>query len=193
MKKPANDYLRANNMKAEKIVPKFYSLNELATSLFEKQSEIIDVSPHSIFSRWFHSQNDADVILWMDKNKNVLKQQICIYGQVVHWDIISGIKTGVIMDEETPDKEHEEDFEEIKAKQIIYDARPVKATIEDAKLLLNLMSLLDVSCKAELINNLISNPTASTVDPKEFLKKFGSLGPAKTKTSIVKKLKNLFK
>ena len=46
----------------------------------------------NVGSHWYHSDQDADIYIWLDEVGNVIKQQVNFVGQVVEWNIVEVLK-----------------------------------------------------------------------------------------------------
>jgi hypothetical protein len=97
--------------------PRFFNAEEIGHSLKEVSPLLLKTTHPEITSRWFHSSQDADLFIWFDRNQGVIKQQISFFGQVVEWNIVEGLKTGLVIEEEI--RGHARASE-----MVCFDARP---------------------------------------------------------------------
>jgi hypothetical protein len=148
--------------------PRFFNAEELGKSLKEVATDVIATQgDQKVISRWFHSSKDADLFIWLDSRQNVIKQQLTFFGQVVEWNVIEGVKTGLIVEDETPSN--------IKSSEIVhFDLTPQKAPLEQAKALLGFISALKDDERQLLVTNFTGIGRSTPVDPQEFVERFGA-------------------
>lgn len=147
--------------------PHFFDPAVLGESLKEVATDIINTGDAEVIHRWFHSNKDADFFVWQDKNHNVIKQQITFYGQVVEWNIVEGLKTGLIVEDETRSA--------IKASDIIrFDPTVQKAPVDQAMNLLRHITALNDLERHVFTKNFSAGSTSHKLDPEEFVRRYGS-------------------
>lgn len=147
--------------------PRFFNAEELGGSLKEVATDLITTTHHEVVSRWFHSAKDADLYIWLDKSQNILKQQLSFYGQVVEWNVIEGVKTGLIIEDESHSVG-------LAASEVVrFDSLPQKPPLEQAVELLQHIAALNEDERRELVTNFIKSPMTNTMDPQEFIDRFG--------------------
>src|SRR4051794_6420331 len=115
--------------------PRFFDPVELGKSLKEVATDVIATTHADVVSRWFHSSKDADLFIWMDKNNNIIKQQLSYYGQVVEWNAVEGLKTGHIVTDEARDRKQGSEI-------LRFDEVPQVTSIQQATQLLNNITAL---------------------------------------------------
>lgn len=82
--------------------PRFFDPADLGRSLQEVATDVIATTHHDVISRWFHSAKDADLFLWFERESGeLIKQQLSFYGQVVEWNCVEGLRTGLLIETET--------------------------------------------------------------------------------------------
>lgn len=167
--------------------PRFFNPAELGRSLQEVSTDLLRTDYKDIISRWLHSPNDVDLFIWMDVDRNVIKQQISFYGQVVEWNLIEGVKTGLIVEDGRPGMTD--------AEVVRFDAKAQKGPIRQAIDLLRHIAVLKEDERNLLIRNF-ENPNASTTMPPElFMERFGAIlgarqgKPSKPKLSLWQRFK----
>lgn len=138
------------------------SLIEVSTSSFQEES------PH-LKSRWFHSAWETDLFIWKDLNDQIVKQQVAFYGQVVEWNIIEGLKTGLVS----------EGRRRGGSEIIQFDKTPQAYSVKMAlEVIRHVKDLNDIE-KQQLINNFANPPPGIDLDPEEFMRRYGRSGPSK--------------
>lgn len=147
--------------------PRFFNAQELGKSLKEVATDYVATDGHQVVSRWFHSSQDADLYIWQDTKRNVIKQQLSFYGQVVEWNVLEGVKTGVVV-------EFEDEGRASSSEIVRFDreaqGRPVSQAVE----LLRHVPALSDSDREALTANFVSPITASSLPAGEFVERFGS-------------------
>lgn len=170
--------------------PRFFNAEELGKSLIEVATDVIATSnDQKVISRWFHSTKDTDLFIWLDHKQNVIKQQLTFFGQVVEWNVIEGVKTGLIVEDETPSQ--------VKASEIIqFDSLPQKAPIEQARALLGFITALKEDERQMLSINFTGIARSQAMDPQEFVDRFGAFlarRPELKKPSLWARFLSIFK
>ena len=88
-------------MTAPEARPKYFDAETLGTSLRQLAVDVVKGESTDFMSRWFRSSHaDADLVIWTDSEKRIIKHQLCFFGQVVEWNPISGTRTGLVIEEE---------------------------------------------------------------------------------------------
>lgn len=168
--------------------PRFFNAEELGKSLKEVATDLMATPHKEIISRWFHSAKDADLFIWMDINHNVIKQQLSFYGQVVEWNVVEGVKTGLIIEDESR-------VEGVNSSDVVrFDLKPQKAPVEQALDLLNHITALKEEERQALRLNFEQAQASTTMPPEMFIERFGkylssSEPPPKPKPSLWARVK----
>lgn len=131
--------------------PSLFNAQEIAKSLKEVAVDIIQTEHHEVVSRWFHSNKDADLFIWLDESTRIIKQQITFCGQVVEWNAVQGVRTGFVFEDETRPQQNSTEI-------IRFDGAPIKAAIHQAVEILNSMTQLEHTERQVLVENF-SSPT----------------------------------
>lgn len=173
----------------------------IGKSFIEMELDVIETSKQNVLGRWYHSVNDADLFLWSDENNNIIKQQMIFSGQVVEWNIIDGLKTGLISD-----KEHEntnttvtndtEDITKItreKNKSIKYDKYLQTLAVSQALDIVQSIESLQWVLKEQLQTNYKWGKKLTDMNPLEVANRFGHhIANKNWFSDLVKKIKSLF-
>jgi hypothetical protein len=133
---------------------RFFDAEALGTSLRELGVDVIAGEETDFTSRWFQtaeaSKMDADLVIWSDGKKRIIKHQLCFFGQVVEWNPIHGTRTGFVLEEETSDQE---------ASEIIrYDSRAQINVVNQAVQIVSRIPDLSEKDRADLIFHLRESP-----------------------------------
>lgn len=141
--------------------PSLFNAQEIAKSLKEVAVDIIQTEHHEVVSRWFHSNKDADLFIWLDESMRIIKQQITFCGQVVEWNAVEGVRTGFVFEDETKPQSS--------ASEIIrFDGAPIKAAIQQATEILNGMNQLEQTERQTLVENFLSPTNLRLLSYGEF-------------------------
>lgn len=97
---------------------RFFNPQVYGSTLKEVAVDYLEVENQQITSRWYKSEHDTDLYLWIDEKERIIKQQMNVLGRVVEWNMLDGIKTGVIVETEMETGKPESSDE------IRFDSRP---------------------------------------------------------------------
>jgi hypothetical protein len=175
---------------SQKTLPQFFSAADLGKSFREVATNVIRTENQDILNRWYHSAKDADLFVWFDSQKNIIKQQLSFYGQAIEWNVIEGTRTGCVLEEDGPDDDavHKRRSSDV----IQFDQDPQNASLKQALDLLNHITVLRDDERRELVDNFSRRKTVHNMDPGEFVRRFGgSLNQRPSaKKSLLAKLLN---
>ena len=178
-KKSKKKKVQENRPVSSEIV-RVFNAKEIGASLKEVAVEITQSDGQNIESRWFHSQNDADVFIWKDQNKKLIKHQVTFLGQVVEWDVFDGLKTGVIIDDESSDKTSGSPL-------IKFDAELQPQTVWQGIEIMQEMTALKPDDRREIIDCYALIPGIENVFTDATLRSELKVGPL---TSLINKIAN---
>lgn len=148
--------------------PLIFDAEALGLTMRELAIDITQGEQTEFLSRWFHSpRNEADLFIWLDGQKRIIKQQLCFFGQVVEWNPFVGTRTGVIIEQEilspvAPDtrtSSHSSHHSDDSIAEIIHFDRKVQtAAVEQAIMILSAVPELAQEDRLVLIHNLRQSP-----------------------------------
>lgn len=134
---------------------KIYDVAQLALSFQEVAIDVVRGETTEFLSRWYRaSRGEADLTIWWDGDKRVVKQQLCVYGQVIEWSPIHGTRTGLVIEHEASGESDGETASEI----VRYDAKISDASVSQAVELLQAIEAIGVSDRALLVYNFRVSP-----------------------------------
>lgn len=108
-------------------------------------------------SHWFRSRSgEADLVIWMDGEKRIIKHQLCFFGQVVEWSPIYGTRTGFVIEEELG-LGASADSSDV-AEHIHFDRHVQRGVVQQAIRLLSSVPELNESDRKAMIFNLRESP-----------------------------------
>ncbi len=128
-----------------------FDASYLARSFQEIAIDVVQGEKTEFLSRWYRAaKGDADLTIWWDGDKRVVKQQLCLYGQVVEWNPIHGTRTGLIVEHESVG----EDLSEI----IRFDRKAERASVDQAIRFVGHLGVLNEPDRALLAYNFRASP-----------------------------------
>jgi hypothetical protein len=147
--------------------PQFFDSAALGKSLREVAQEVLPKGQVNVVSRWFHGHKECDLFIWSDLDGNILKQQLSFFGQIIEWNVIEGLKTGLVIEEEGHN-------EQMGGSEIVrFDERPQMKPVEQAIELLNHMTALKDIERQHLLRNFADPKAGTNLPPEEFILRFG--------------------
>lgn len=171
-------------MSEAKKIPVYLDIREAGLSLEEVAVDLIRTDDQELTSHWYHSPLDVDLYVWMDAKKNVIKQQISILGQICEWNLIDGVKTGYVLEDEKDDSEA--------TTSISYDMEIQKTSLNQTVELLFYAEVLPQAFRNILIQNFAKNPVIDKMAPEEVLSRYGDK-PVSNRANLANFIKKLFK
>ena len=134
-----------------------FNAKDLGLSLREVAVDVMRKEQNEVESRWFHSLKDVDLFIWKDHRQRIIKQQVTYYGQLVEWNPIEGVRTGLIIEDETRDTRGIEGSSNgVKGSVLIrYDVEPQKHAIEQGAEIIGYVPGLAEDLRQALVSNLL--------------------------------------
>jgi len=152
---------------------------KIGASLQEVDISFSGREDHKLTTKWYHAPGvDADALIWMDHRENIIKQQINISGVVVEWNVLDGLRTGVIIEQELKESET--------SQSIRYDENSNNHNLEMAIRLVRNIPALDEATRVMLLTNFEKPDSFKTLSPQEILFRYGRL-PQGTQLSLVQR------
>ena len=151
----------------------FFNSKTIGKSLKEVAVDLIQTNHEDIVSRWYHSDHETDLFTWVDKGHNVIKQQLCFNGQVVEWNCLEGLRTGVIIEADLEALKLGQDDEKVqKSESIQFDVNPHMRTVEMALAIIEHVEVED-TLRKQMTDNFKNPKDIKNMAPEEFVKRFG--------------------
>lgn len=148
-------------------VPLYFDAKVLGKGLHEVSNEILKTEKSDVKSRWFTGEDGADFFTWQDLSGNFIKAQFTYCGQVFEWNVVSGVRTGVIVEEEPVEVG-------IKSSEVIrYDSEKMDQTVQDAVALIGHLVAMEEIERDDLLKSIHSNKTIDSMSHEEFWSKYG--------------------
>ncbi len=151
---------------------KFFNSKTIGKSLKEVAVDLIQTSSDDVVSRWYHSEQSADLFTWVDKGENVIKQQLSFHGQVVEWNCLEGIKTGLIIEADVEGVKSLKPEDDPVSETIKFDDKPHVQSVDLALDILQYVLVAD-PLRLQLIGNFQEPQDIKNMSSEEFVKRFG--------------------
>jgi hypothetical protein len=164
----------------------FFDPKGLGRKMREISVDVIRTEKQNVTSRWFHAK-DADLFIWQDEKSHVIKQQVSFSGLIIEWNVVDGLKTGVLIEEEQDDKQGIPGSEVIR-----FDATISQNSIQQALQLLSAIEVVEVGLQKILIHNFEHSPSLDTMSSHEIFKNYEYLRGEKI-AGFWERLKAIFK
>jgi hypothetical protein len=148
--------------------PTYYDPIKIAATFAEISTDIIKTESENVTNRWFQGISGSDLLIWTDESQNIIKQQIIFCGQVAEWNILDGIKTGYVLEEETQG-ENLPSSETIK-----YDSSVQGASVQIALELLKNISVIEEHVRVLLIQHFEKPHSIQSLTSEELVKRYGN-------------------
>ncbi len=127
-----------------------FSAARLGEAVKQVGVDYISVDQHRVETKWFRSGEDVDLVVWTDMAGTIIKQQLTFFGQVLEWNLVDGLKTGLIVEEETGQQESPA------SEMVRYDlVRPLDATVQQGVELLSSIACLSPQLRDGLVQNVV--------------------------------------
>jgi hypothetical protein len=160
---------------SEKVLSHFFNGKSIGKSLKEMAVDLIKTETEDVVSRWYHAPS-TDLFTWTDRGNNIIKQQLHFNGQVVEWNCLEGIKTGLVIEAELglkPTYNAEGKMEKDRVSESIqFDTNPMYNCVELALEILENTGF-ENEIRVQLIGNFKDPQNITTMDPQNFLDRFG--------------------
>ena len=129
--------MSAKNNESSKLNYEFFNGKTVGRGLKEVAVDLIKTENEDLVSRWYHGTTGADLFTWADRRNNIIKQQLNFNGQVVEWNCLEGIKTGVVIEQDmenepkndTKKKSGKEEIQVKASETIKFDPKPQSDSI----------------------------------------------------------------
>lgn len=150
--------MQSSNSDTSKPTPLFLDLVKVGSALKEVGVDYQEIESRQVETRWFRDQlSETDVFVWMNKDRKMIKQQVSVMGLLTEWNVLDGVRTGVILESElcaqdlmqsglTPDNTASE--------SIHFDKNPQQRTLDISISILKNMTCVEVELKDLMIRQL---------------------------------------
>lgn len=156
---------------------RLFDLVYLAESFQEVAIDVIRCESTDFLSRWYRaSKGEADLTIWWDGEKRVVKQQLCLYGQVVEWNPIHGTRTGMVVEREARGAEPGAIGNEAASEIIHFDSKCQTMSIQQAVDFIGLISVIQAEDRSLLAYNFRESPRLHKNARERALKTWAPIG-----------------
>jgi hypothetical protein len=147
-------------------VPAVFLPEKAGESLRKVSVDLLEIEEQKISSYWYHGEEGIDLFIWKDQKGNIIKQQLSYVGQIIEWNLLEGLKTGVIVEEEL-------DGAAAKAsEQIIFDDSPQKNAVSIAVAVLQHITCVDEAEKNLIVQNMTEQRSLKEMSLREVLERY---------------------
>lgn len=182
---------------SEKILSHFFSGKNIGKNLKEVSVDLVKTETEDVVSRWYHAPS-TDLFTWTDRGHNIIKQQLHFNGQVVEWNCLEGIKTGLVIEADLglkPTYNAEGKLEKDRVSQSIkFDRDPMNNCVELALEIIENVEF-EKPVQAQLLSNFRNPQSITSMDPQHFLDRFGMAlkGARRPGETVLSRFKKLLK
>jgi len=138
------------------------SIKTMAENIAFVSFDVIQFRDNEMRSHWYRYR-EIDLYYFQTLNGDLAKLHISIFGQVIEWNQLDGIRTGLLIEEES-----EAGVSEI----VQYDARTNRASVEQALEVLRHAVKIEAPQRAKLIACLNTGSAGVSHGWRAFLKRF---------------------
>jgi hypothetical protein len=133
-----------------KVLPTYLNLQKIGASLKEVGSDYLKVESREVETKWFRdTSGEIDVFIWFNKEKKIIKQQVCIMGQIAEWNMVEGNKTGMLIEDEI-NKEDVKD-QQTASERIVFDNVVQVSTLLTSISMVKNMDCLEEDLKRKVV------------------------------------------
>ncbi|MES2964556.1 MAG: hypothetical protein V4760_11750 [Bdellovibrionota bacterium] len=134
-------------------LPSVFDAVALGSSFEEVAVDVLRAEKTEFLSRWFRAtRGEADLTIWIDGEKRIVKHQLSFFGQVVEWNPIHGTRTGLIVEEESASSDDQA------AEIIRFDKKAQSFAVTQAIGVLSHVRQLGEEERSVLVYNLRESP-----------------------------------
>jgi hypothetical protein len=144
-----------------------YSPERIGISMEVVGTDFVKLQEKEIQTQWFRShETETDIIIWYDPDGKIIKQQINHMGVVVEWNVLEGVRTGILFDVEihpaTKKTQTEEEATEAVSESVQYDKTPQKQSLFTATEIIKHSKCIGQGLKLSLFKNFSQVSTEPT-------------------------------
>lgn len=140
-----------------KVAPIYLDPAKVGASLIEVGVDYQEIESREVQTRWFRGQSsETDVFVWMNRDLKIIKQQISFMGLVAEWNILDGVRTGMILESEMNSKDLLENGltpDDTASEVIHFDKNTQKRTLDISMSILKNMTCVETELKALMLKN----------------------------------------
>lgn len=88
----------AKKIQAQLGYPFYFNAEMAGASLKRVAVDTLHSRGQQIESWLYQNDQGVDLLIWINSDKKIIKQRFNIFGQVVEWNVVEGVKTGMTVD-----------------------------------------------------------------------------------------------
>jgi hypothetical protein len=161
-------------------IPLYFQPERVGAALKEVEVRYSGEGAQRIETRWFRGPDEVEIFIWTDSRGGVIKQQFNVSGAVVEWNVLDGLRTGVIVEQEMPEAQSP-------SESVRFDQSPLKMTVDMATSIVPHVAAMNEKTKSTLLEHL-SKPSFDRLSAQEIFFRYGHL-PDGAKISLFDRLK----
>ncbi len=143
--------MQQSSKSPQKPTPLFLDPAKVGASLKEVGIDYQEIESKQIETRWFRDQlSETDVFVWMNKDRRMIKQQVSVMGLLTEWNILDGVRTGVILESEMSSKDLAQNGltpDDTASEAIHFDRNPQQRTLSISISILKNMTCVEPELK----------------------------------------------
>lgn len=155
----------------QKSIPIYLDLEKVGASLVEVGIDYQEIETREVETRWFRDPiSETEVFVWMNKNRKMIKQQVLVMGLLTEWNILDGVRTGVILESELSAKDLAQSGltpDSTASESIHFDKKPQARTLD-----ISISILKNMTCVEPELKELMLRQFNQGVRKKSFLSCF---------------------
>jgi len=172
---------RTLSEKEKNELPVYLNPQRLGQKFKEIDVSFLGTGEERVATRWYHG-DDADLYLWIDHRSNIVKQQVTFFGQVVEWNIIDSLRTGMVLEEEVGGETQKP------SEKVVYDKIFSSSSVKTAEEIIINVGILDDVLKKEVIKNFREPSTFSQMTAEQVVEKYGFTAKQKNDTKVISQI-----
>jgi hypothetical protein len=137
--------------------PRYLDPVKVGASLIEVGVDYQEIESREVQTRWFRGhQSETDVFVWMNRDLKMIKLQVSVMGLVAEWNILDGVRTGMILESEMNSKDLMENGltpDDTASEVIHFDKSTQKRTLDISLSILKNMTCVEPELKALMLRN----------------------------------------
>jgi len=174
---------------------RFYSAERIGGGIKEVDITYAGTGPQKIVSHWYHGSDGVDLFIWIDSKGNVIKQQLNLAGSIVEWNILDGLRTGMVIEVEmlmAASSDMAQGASPKSSESILFDSSPSQFTIKFASEIIPHVPGLDEALRQTLIQHFLKPKSFSHLQFEEIVRRYGGQSEGRIKFLFKSWIKKFF-
>lgn len=155
-----------------KNTPIFLDPAKVGASLKEVGIDYQEIESREVETRWFRDPiSETDVFVWLNKDRRMIKQQVSIMGLLTEWNIMDGVRTGMILESEISSQDLRENGltpdNGTTSESIRFDRDPQQRTLDISLAILKNMTCVDSDLKDLMLRQFNQGISVATMQKSD--------------------------